>query len=129
MEANETDCQASHVTNSQHLLFKSNLQFCYIDTGCGFDGRCKSMNDSDFDQFVGLTALIGKSVSSKYCDCNSYSYGAMCDKNQQEFQDFSNCGKFGVFDERNTITGCSCRESIDGNATEYHGWYCEIHNR
>ena len=100
-----------------------------MNVNCRLGGSCESIKDSDFDQFVGETALIGESVSPKYCDCEADLYGVKCDKNLQEFQEFADCGEYGIFDKKNTVTGCSCRESIDGNATDHHGWYCEIHNR
>ena len=65
-----------------------------------------------------------------FCRCNSDSYGPNCNLNLTQFEDKYKDGcKNGIFEPKNTITGCSCREPREGNATEYHGWYCEIPNR
>ena len=69
--------------------------------------------------------------SKRYCECEEHYFGPNCLQNETQFEDEfdENSCKHGVFDARNTITGCSCRESIGGSATQYHGWYCERHNR
>ena len=85
------------------------------------------MHTSGFDEYVGLTAL--ENVSQRFCRCQEDIFGPICDKKLYQFKEMANCGKHGVFDSRNTITGCSCRDSVHGSATEYHGWYCERHNR
>ena len=131
------------MTQAQYLVF---MLFKPVFSGLviGEDGTGQFTKGSEFMQakpgilskslgshgmVIGETALNGTLVSDKYCDCNANAYGAMCDQNLEHFKQLARCGEFGVFDEQNTITGCSCRESIGGNATEYHGWYCEIHNR
>ena len=87
------------------------------------------MIDSGFDEFVGMSALEGSLISEKYCNCSENFFGPICDKDIEKFEEDADCGENSIFDPQNTITGCSCREPVDGNATEYHGWYCEKHNR
>ena len=87
------------------------------------------MVDSGFDDFVGKWSLTGTYISDKYCKCKNDWFGPVCDTRSEDFKDEGQCGEYGYFDSGNTITGCSCRDSISGNATEYHGWYCERHNR
>ena len=87
--------------------------------------------DSGFEAFVGMLAVQNVTLApQKFCECEDDVYGPNCNQDTSQFteENKDNCNN-GVFDARNTITGCSCRESIDGDATEYHGWYCERHNR
>ena len=88
--------------------------------------------DSGFEEYVGISAVTNVNLDpKKFCHCKDHFYGQNCNQNETEFCDATkdNCNNHGVFDSRNTMTGCSCRESKDGLATEYHGWYCERHNR
>ena len=128
-----TSLLARQVFNQFRIIFISielYIQFCSKTFNCAKNAKdCGLMIESGFDQFVGLSALTGELVSSNYCLCKDDAYGPICDKTLEQFEEFYNCGNYGIFDDRNSVTGCSCRESIDGNATEYHGWYCEIHNR
>ena len=95
-------------------------------------GSCKDLENSGFDAYVGMSAVKNVSLDGKkFCQCEDDFYGASCNQDEPGFKNATkdNCNDNGVFDARNTLTGCSCRESKDGIATEYHGWYCEIHNR
>ena len=87
------------------------------------------MTDSGFDEYVGISAYEGTYVPKHFCLCADGDYGPTCDKTLKEFEDGTDCGENGIFDSRNSVTGCSCRKKINGTATEYHGWYCERHNR
>ena len=109
-----------------------NFKFCTIGLTRGCDGdaeKCRKLTNSGFEEYVGMPALTDIE-SNYYCNCTEKNYGPNCDKKLQEFifENKDNCNH-GTFDARNTITGCSCRESQDGNATEYHGWYCERPNQ
>ena len=88
------------------------------------------MITSGFDKYVGMSALADVEAT-RFCKCKIGSFGPNCNQSEQEFTDEfdDNDCQNGVFDAGNTLTGCSCRESIDGNATEFHGWYCERPNR
>ena len=90
------------------------------------------MITSGFDEHVGISAYNGTYniyVSEYFCHCKDGFFGPLCDKTFDDFQAVADCNDNGVFDSRNTVTGCTCRTSINGTATEYHGWYCERHNR
>lgn len=89
------------------------------------------MINSGFEEYVGMPALTD-TEAPYYCNCTEDQYGPNCDKTLEEFE-LEIKGKdhcvHGIFDAGNTLTGCSCREFPEGNATEYHGWYCERSNK
>ena len=87
------------------------------------------MVDSGFDTFVGYNALT-QINSTSFCKCKQDWYGPKCGQDLDTFKEVvDECENGGVFDEGNTITGCSCRESKGGKTIPYHGWYCERDNR
>ena len=94
---------------------------------CAGNATCAELSASGFETYVGKVSLT--SIEPKnYCKCNE-KYGPNCNQSIMDFLKGTDCVN-GVKDPGNTITGCSCRESMDGgNATEFHGWYCERSNR
>ena len=89
---------------------------------------CEYLTGSGSEEYVGWPALSNTEAET-FCRCNSDSYGPNCNLNLTQFEDKYKDGcKNGIFEPKNTITGCSCREPREGNATEYHGWYCERSN-
>ena len=96
-------------------------------TCAGEAGVCDKLEESDFGEFVGEISLDERSEQG-YCKCSENYYGNGCTMDIQQFKAFSECDNGGIFDPGNTITGCSCREE-NGDASLFHGWYCERSNR
>ena len=85
------------------------------------------MKNAGFEEFVGHRA-VNKTGIVDYCACQNGLFGINCDTSEKDFEKNRKC-KHGIFDSRNGLTGCSCRETADGDAIEFHGWYCERENR
>ena len=72
--------------------------------------------------FIGKPALLSQ---INVCYCDKLNQGAKCEIDNSVEIPYT-CGDFGTVNKANPVSGCECK--IDGFATPYHGWYCNVPN-